>query len=121
MLGAILQELRKDKGLKQAELAKIVGVATSSIGSYEAQLVDPPLDMLIKLADYFGVTLDYLVGRSRTCIDWDHLMTGFRVGEKLITLDDIADMVNRMGPNQRQAFFLVGDSLVQTSDHNENE
>lgn len=82
-----------------ARTTKFFRRIASAIGSYEAQLVDPPLDMLIKLADYFGVTLDYLVGRSRTCIDWDHLMTGFRVGEQTITLDDIADMVNRMGSN----------------------
>ena len=115
MLGEILQELRKDKGLTQVELSKIVGVSTSSIGSYETQLVDPPLEMLIKLADYFGVTLDYLVGRSRTRFSWDELLQGFRVGNDKITLDHFAGLLSKMGLCEREAFLTVGESLAMSS------
>lgn len=115
MLGEILQELRNDKNLTQADLAKIVGVSTSSIGSYETQLVDPPLPMLIKLADYFNVTLDYLVGRTRTQFSWDELLKGFQVGEKRVTLDCFAEIISKMGAEERQAFFIIGKSLAASS------
>lgn len=63
MIGERIRELRKKKGVTQEELAKIIGVERSSIGKYEGkQQIVPSDDVKIKLAEYFGVTLDYLCG-----------------------------------------------------------
>lgn len=63
MNGSILKQLRKERSLTQAELAKTLELDKSSIAKYESADVTPSPDILIKLADIFGVTVDYLLGR----------------------------------------------------------
>ena len=62
MIGERLQELRKDKGVSQADLAKILGVSHYTISSYECNRSDPDDELKIVLAKYFDVSLDYLLG-----------------------------------------------------------
>lgn len=64
MFGHRLMELRKKKRLTQAELADILGVARTTYSSYEQGRRTPDVDIQNKIADYFGVTLDYLHGRE---------------------------------------------------------
>lgn len=56
--------LRSNKGLSQKELADIIQVHQSSEQRFEYGTARPSLDTLLLLADYFDVSLDYLVGRS---------------------------------------------------------
>ena len=66
MLKLRLKELRARDGITQEQLAEAIGVERSSIGKYEgAQAIIPSVDVLKSLADYFGVTTDFLLGRSR--------------------------------------------------------
>ncbi|MBU2703378.1 transcriptional regulator with XRE-family HTH domain [Sporomusaceae bacterium BoRhaA] len=62
--GERLRSLRKLHNLKAEELAEIVGVKRRIIFMYEKNDSNPSYDVLIALADYFKVSLDYLVGRS---------------------------------------------------------
>lgn len=64
MLGDILKKLRKEKGITQEELGKILGVTTSMVGMYETNARKPSYEVLLKMADYFGVSTDYLLGKS---------------------------------------------------------
>lgn len=65
MIGVLqLRELRKQKGLTMKQLGKIVGVGESAISQYENGKRQPDYDILNKLADYFGVSVDYLLGRT---------------------------------------------------------
>lgn len=59
-----LKEEREDKGMSQQYLAKILGIGRSTLAGYETGNSTPPLDILIKYADIFDTTLDYLVGRT---------------------------------------------------------
>lgn len=61
-----IKELRKEKNLTQADLAKLLDVSDRSIGFYENEKRDPDTKALKKLADYFSVTIDYLLGRTDT-------------------------------------------------------
>ncbi|QYN57001.1 helix-turn-helix transcriptional regulator [Lactobacillus panisapium] len=56
--------LRKNKNLSQAELAKIINIGTSTLGMYETGKREPNNEMLSRIADYFNVTTDYLLGRA---------------------------------------------------------
>lgn len=69
--GEILRELRDDKKLSQSQLAKIIYVTTGTISNYENNRHLPDVDKLILLADYFGVTTDYLLGRSSSNLSPD--------------------------------------------------
>lgn len=59
-----LLELRKSKSLTQKQLAAELQMSELAIQHYESQRRKPAFDVLIALADYFDVSLDYLVGRS---------------------------------------------------------
>lgn len=64
MLGDRIKLLREEKHLKQEELAKDLSVAPSTIGMYETNKRQPNNDLIIKLAKYFNVSTDYLLGKS---------------------------------------------------------
>lgn len=59
-----LKELRTARGLTMDALAKEIHGTKAAIGNFENANKKPSLDALIALADYFDVSLDYLVGRS---------------------------------------------------------
>lgn len=59
-----LKELRKEKGLTQKQLAEQTEMSERGIQNYELGERKPAFDVLIALADYFDVSLDYLCGRS---------------------------------------------------------
>lgn len=62
--GSRLRALREGKGLKQEPLAKMLNLTQSTIAYYESDTKQPTYVTLKRLADFFGVTTDYLLGRS---------------------------------------------------------
>lgn len=60
-MGERLQQLRKNIGLTQADLAKKIGISHTQMARYEIKNIYPPADVLKKLADVFGTTIDFLV------------------------------------------------------------
>ena len=64
MLSNKLKELRAKKDMSQAELAEILGVTQQAVGRWEKNLNMPDLGMLKKIADFFHVTTDELLGRD---------------------------------------------------------
>lgn len=65
-LGKRIKKLRKEKDLTQEELGKFFSLRKSTISQYESGISNPDYDTLQKLANYFGVSLDYLFGRIDT-------------------------------------------------------
>ena len=59
-----LAELRREKGLSQAALAQALGVDASTIAKYETNDRLPDVYTLSRIADYFDVSTDYLLGRK---------------------------------------------------------
>lgn len=59
-----LKALRKQHKLTQTQVGNYLGITVSAYGNYELGQREPSIDMLGKLADYFGVTVDYLIGRD---------------------------------------------------------
>lgn len=64
MLGDIIKKERISKDITQQELSKILEVSTSTIGMYEQNRRSPDNETLTKLAKYFNVSTDYLLGNS---------------------------------------------------------
>lgn len=62
--GQILKELRKSKGLNQSYFAEMLGISLTAYQKYEHGTAEPNFDNLSKLADFYGVTTDYLLGRE---------------------------------------------------------
>ena len=63
MLGQKIRDLRKQKRLSQTELGKYIGVSQTTVTAWENGRAEPSSGYLSKLADYFNVTTDYLLGR----------------------------------------------------------
>ncbi len=61
IIGENLTELRKKKGITQISLAEMFNYSDTAVSKWEKGLTLPPIDVLVELANYYGVTLDYLV------------------------------------------------------------
>lgn len=59
-----LKLLRREMGLSQQQLAERVGVSQQSINKYENHNIEPDISTLIKIADCFSTSVDYLVGHT---------------------------------------------------------
>lgn len=57
-----IKSLRKAKKITQKQLGDVLGVAESTISMYESGNRQPDVDTMRKIADYFNVTIDYLIG-----------------------------------------------------------
>ena len=64
MKGNRIKLLREEKQIKQDELAKILSISPSAVGMYERDEREPNDEITLKLAEYFGVSTDYLLGKS---------------------------------------------------------
>ena len=61
-----IKELRVSKGLTQSDLAKAIGVGRTTVCEYESGNIVPKQEGLLKIANYFSVSVDYLAGISDT-------------------------------------------------------
>ena len=59
-----LKELRAEKGATQKEVAEVICCSPLVYSRYEREVREPDIDALCKLADYFNVTVDYIVCRT---------------------------------------------------------
>ena len=64
MFSERLKELRKEKNLTQSQLSKELNVSLGAIGNWETGNRTPDVNTLSFIANYFGVTVDYLVGKT---------------------------------------------------------
>lgn len=64
LLNENIRKLRAARGLNQVEFAKILCVTKQCVSNWENDNVIPSVEMLCKIADFFGVSTDYLLGRS---------------------------------------------------------
>lgn len=64
MLGENIRRLRQERGLNQEELGRRVGASKQSVSNWENGNIVPSIDLLLRLADFFGVSTDYLLGRE---------------------------------------------------------
>ena len=59
-----IRDLREDHDLKQQDMAAILNITQSTYSRYESGLYDPPTDILIKLADFYHTSIDYILERT---------------------------------------------------------
>ena len=60
-----IRNLREDADKTQTEIAEYLNIKQTTYSKYELGKIIVPIEMLIKIADYYDVSLDYLVGRKR--------------------------------------------------------
>ncbi len=66
LFSTVLTNLRKDKGLSIHKAAKEIGIVSETLRRYEQDERQPTADVILLLANYYGVSTDYLLGRTST-------------------------------------------------------
>ena len=64
MYGERLKFLRKERKIPQKDLAELLGISIRGYQFYESENNEPNIAELVTLADFYGVTIDFLVGRT---------------------------------------------------------
>ena len=59
-----LRGIREDRDIKQKEIAKYLNVSQNTYSQYETGVISLTAEVLVKLADYYGVSIDYLLDRT---------------------------------------------------------
>ena len=87
-LGSRIQTLRKQNSISQIELGERIGVSKSQINRYENKEVQPPADILNKIADLFGTSVDFLINgkaeeKAKATLKNAELLNQFKQVEQL--------------------------------------
>lgn len=97
IVGLRLKLLREKSNLSQGKLAREIGVSQPVITKYEAGIIYPSYPILIKCADYFNVSTDYLLGRTDTqevCFNKDIFETEMVIENMVERCFDSTTLVN---------------------------
>lgn len=120
----IISELRRKKNISMKQAAKDLGIAYTTYVNYEKGERQPNSEVLIALADYFGVSVDYLIGRHDSIFDYDGVMPLPKIkrvpllgriacGEPILAEENLDGFVNC--PEHIPADFSLvckGDSMI---------
>lgn len=91
MYGKRIKKLRLEEGFKQKDLAEKLGISASSVGMYEREERQPDAETLKTIADFFDVSVDYILGNSNKR---DHKnLTAKDKRDISRTLDELADQI----------------------------
>lgn len=117
MIGKRIQQLRKEKDLTQEELSLELAVSRSSLSLYETDRREPDGETLLKIADYFDVSLDYLFGRNKHFSNDQNNSTQPQI-EEITSLSEneleLLEIFRRIN-NERDQIKLIGrfDEIVE--------
>ena len=87
-----IKKLRIAKRLNQVEFAKILCVTKQCVSNWENDNVVPSIDMLCKIADFFGVSTDYLLGRSEERVLEVSSLTDEQITHLVNLVDDLTKL-----------------------------
>lgn len=100
-LGKRIAELRKNAGWSQTELAKKINISYTQMSRYEIKGVQPPADVLKKLAEVFGVSIDFLVNgdteeKAKATLKDTRLLNLFKAVENMEEKDKgiVSELIN---------------------------
>ena len=99
-LATVLKQLREENGMAQKEVAAILHVSNGTISNYESGIHSPNLDTLCAIADYYGVSVDYLLGRTDSPYSEKELS---RCISGTYTVNDFLKLIYRLSEPSRKA------------------
>lgn len=125
-IGKVLTDLRKEKGLSRQELSDKFDISVHTYIKYENESTRPPYEFLVKLADFYNVSTDYLLGRT-TVRAMATLAEDEPTEEEVRELEErIVDSYTQMSVETRRECIkvlmqIVGDVFLDLSDEREQE
>ncbi|HBF1646944.1 helix-turn-helix domain-containing protein [Clostridioides difficile] len=109
-----LKSLREEKDVKQVELAKVLKLTSATLSQYEKGIREPNNDTLSKLAEYFNVSTDYLLGRTN--IRNTTKSAELEIIEKLNFSDDIKEalrMISELSPANQEKMMKIAKVFLE--------
>ncbi len=113
-----LKELRKEKGLTQSEIAKFIGITQNSYSYWENDKVKIDNGSIIKLADFFGVSVDYLLGRGEITPEERAAGASETRSVKITPIEDdmlytFREIGKRFGEQAQRDYITVGENMLK--------
>ena len=108
-----IKELRLEKQLSQKELASIIGCNQTAVGKYERGFLEPNITTLTLLANFFNVSVDYLIGRADDFGNVNVVTNGAELTKDEKTL---LDCFNKLGVFERDAILIQIKALARKSE-----
>ena len=104
-----LRKLRLEKGVSQMQLANAVWVTQQSINKYENHNIEPDIATLIKLADYFSTSVDYLIGHTEI----PHVIEPIEKYDLNREESELIENYRKLSDKQKAAVQAVTDSYTE--------
>lgn len=105
---ARLKRLRQKRGVSQQALAEAVGVSQQSINKYENHGVEPDIQTLIRLAEFFNTSVDYLVGHTEI----DHIIEPVQSYDLNAEEAEFLQLWRRLLPREQESLRLVAENYL---------
>lgn len=104
-----LKQLRQKKGVSQAQLADALGVSQQSINKYENHSVEPDLRTLMAMADYFGTSVDYLIGHTNPARGIESV-TPFHLNAEEA---GVVESWRQLTPKEKESLYLIMENYLR--------
>ena len=97
-----LKEIRKQEGISQEEIAKFLNITQSAYSNYENDNREPDYKTLVKLSEYFDVSIDYLFGLSSSPKSIDK-------NDCVLTQEELqmVERLRKIKPDKMKAWFVL--------------
>lgn len=106
-----IRELRTSHGLSQKNLGAIINVSQQTISRYEQPNSNIPNDVLIKLSQFFQISIEYLLAKNPTPKYNTHVTESFRKKNNILDLYQSLDEINQ------QTMLILGNRLLDVQTH----
>ena len=108
-IGEKITLLRKRFGVKQRDLARYLNVTVSTISHYESGTNVPNVNILVQLAEYFGVSVDYILGNTELNLDWNTFNREITLesGEKVSLQSIVNSFIELSEKSQADIYRLI--------------
>ena len=103
-----LKLLRREMGISQQSLADAIGMSQQSINQYENHRIEPDIQTLMQMADFFHTSIDYIVGRTDIRRRIERTLPYYLNDEE----GEIINRYRALTPKQRQCISQVIDTLM---------
>ena len=104
-----IKVVREQKGMTQKECADAFGVTLRAWQTYEQGVSEPKYEMLCKIADFYGVTTDYLLGREPAA----NPLQGLNIGVEAVDSDKFIEEYEKLPEIVKQVFI---DTMIKLSE-----
>lgn len=111
MKGFRFKQLRLERNLSQEKFSEIIGVTQQAVCKYEKGLSVPSKDILEHMCDYFGCSIDYILGRS----DYRLPAEVMQVNETKEEAERLISYYNDLGQKDKERLMKIAELLVEMS------